>query len=154
MEGRRTDNQTRKLLQAEILSGIVMLSEAEACECLGLPSLEPAQALQRYVGQMLGSLIEGRSRYPAFQFDAANRRIYPNFQSLLEFPHVASRSDFWLLNWMLRPHFDFEGSPADALAGQSKEVVRVLLRAIAPEQHGLGQATSNRSVGTPHAAGA
>ncbi|WP_299846608.1 hypothetical protein [uncultured Paracoccus sp.] len=70
-----TDDITRKRLQAEILSGVVMFSEAEACECLGLPSADPAQALQRYEGKLLGFLINGQSRYPAFQFDIASRRM-------------------------------------------------------------------------------
>ena len=113
-----------------------MLSEAEACECLGLLSADPPQALPQYQGQMLGFPIDGQSRYPAFQFDTASRRIYPCFQSLLELTQAARWSDFRILNWMLRPHFDFEGSPADALAEHGDDVLQAIQRAIGLEQHG------------------
>lgn len=131
-----TEDSARTRLQSQILSGVILLNGKEACECLGLPSLEPAQALKQYEGQMLVFQIDGRSRYPAFQFDAADGRIYPSVKSLLELSQVANWSDFRLLNWMLRPHFDFEGSPADALAEHGKEVVHALQRAMASEKHG------------------
>lgn len=81
-------------------------------------------------------MISGRPKYPLFQFDIDNRRVHPAFVEILRAAEERKWSNFRLLNWMMRPHQDFSGTPADALADDGQAVQAAFLREIEAEVHG------------------
>ncbi|MFC3838176.1 hypothetical protein [Paracoccus rhizosphaerae] len=87
-------------------------------------------------GRLLRFRVAGTWRYPVFQFDSANRRVDPRFVEILVAARAAEWSDFRLLNWMMRPHLDFDGVPADGLQDPGTDVLAAFLRQIEPERHG------------------
>nr|WP_236637907.1 hypothetical protein [Mangrovicoccus ximenensis] len=95
----------RARLQTRLLAGLPMADQAEACELLGLSLANPSATMKRKEarGEILRFSVEGRARYPLFQFDVEARRIHPAMAAML-----ARRPDHWsdfrLLHWLTRPH--------------------------------------------------
>lgn len=121
-------------LRKQILSGVDMIDEARASELLGLPAANPAQVM-RSKGPVFCFQIEGRRFYPGFQFDPENHRIHPWFVQILRAARAAGWSEFRILNWMMRPHLDFDETPATSLADNGEEVLLAFLQEIVPEDH-------------------
>lgn len=122
-------------LRQQILSGVDMIDEARASELLGLPATDPAQVM-RPKGPVFCFRIGGRGGYPRFQFDPENHRIHPCFVQILRAAQAAGWDKFRILNWMMRPHLDFDETPATFLADQGEEVLLAFLQEIVPEDHG------------------
>lgn len=127
---------TRVRLQDQILDGVSMADPDQACTMLGLSQANPSQSLKRRERQLMKFMISGRPKYPLFQFDIDNRRVHPAFVEILRAAEERKWSNFRLLNWMMRPHQDFSGTPADALADDGQAVQAAFLREIEAEVHG------------------
>lgn len=132
---RRREAALRGALRRQILSGVEMVDEVEACGLLGLASTDPDWSSLK-LQELLHFRIAGRWKFPAFQFDPNNRRPYPGLVKIVAAAKAAGWSEFRLLNWMMRPHLDFDGVPADALEDQDEEVLEAFLRDSEPECHG------------------
>ncbi|MFG6080326.1 hypothetical protein ACEUZ9_000876 [Paracoccus litorisediminis] len=123
-------------LQNQILSGVEMADPAQACTFLGLSGANPSAALKRREAELMRFTIEGRVRYPIFQFEDDERRVYPAFAAILREAFASEWSNFRLLNWMMRPHLDFDDTPAKALGKEGDAVYAAFLREARPEMHG------------------
>ncbi|WP_419271150.1 hypothetical protein [Paracoccus sp. T5] len=123
-------------MRRQILSGVKMISGDEARAILGRPDACPSWCSLPKEGCLLRVRIAGSWRYPVFQFDLTNRRIDPGFVQILAAARAAEWSDLRLLNWLMRPHFDFDGVPAEALQDPDGAVLAAFLREIEPECHG------------------
>lgn len=132
---RRREAALRRALRRQILSGVEMVDEVEARKLLGLASTDPA-SFSSLQDQIICFRIAGKWSFPAFQFDTSNRRPYPGLAQIVAAAKAAGWSTFRLLNWMMRPHLDFDGVPADALRDQYEEVLEAFLRDSEPECHG------------------
>mgnify|MGYP001627512079 CR=1 FL=1 len=134
-EERRREAALRSALRRQILSGVEMVDEVEARRLLGLATTDPAwsSSLQ---DRIIRFRIAGRWSFPAFQFDPSNRRLYPGLAKIVAAARAAGWSEFRLLNWMMRPHLDFDGVPADALQDRDEEVLEAFLRDSEPDRHG------------------
>lgn len=123
-------------LQDQILDGVGMADVTEACALLGLSPANASQSMKRCEGQVMRFKILRRAKYPLFQFDVDNRRVYPAFITILDAASKHRWSNFRLLNWMTRQHLDFDMAPADALADDQEAVLAAFLREVEPEIHG------------------
>lgn len=132
----RREAALRRALRRQILSGVEMVDEVEACRLLGLAPTDPAWSSSQLQDQLLQFRIAGRWNFPAFQFDTSNRRPYPGLVKIVAAAKAAGWSSFRLLNWMMSPHLDFDGVPADALRDRDEEVLEAFLRDSEPECHG------------------
>lgn len=134
-ELRKALNRAR--LQELILSRTEMADQGQACALLGLSNANPSATMKRKEdrGGLLRFTVDGRASYPLFQFDVEGRRIYPAVARTLAL-RPANWSDFRLLNWFTTPHFDFDDTPAAALADAEAPVLAAFARAIEPQVHG------------------
>jgi hypothetical protein len=132
---RRREAALRHAMRRQILNGVEMVDEVEARRLLALASTDPAwsSSLQE---RIIRFRIAGKWSFPAFQFDSSNRRLYPGLVKIVAAAKAAGWSNFRLLNWMMRPHLDFDGVPADALRDQDEEVLEAFLRDSEPDCHG------------------
>lgn len=126
----------RRALRRQILSGVEMISGDEARAILGRSDACASWSSSPKEGCLLRFRVAGTWRYPFFQFDLINRRLNPEFVQILVAARAAEWSDLRLLNWMMRPHLDFDGVPADALKEPDGDVLAAFLREIEPECHG------------------
>lgn len=122
--------------EEEILAGVPMADQRAACELLGLSTKNPSATMSRKEGHMISFRREGRPNYPLLQFNLEERSIYPAIQELVGLAKEANWSNFRVLNWLLRPHRDFDGPPVDALSSRSPELLAAFERAIEPVEHG------------------
>lgn len=110
------EEKVRKMLHA----ATPMLSAEGACDLLDTETLPTAFSLE----------MEGAARYPLFQFDAENSRVFPVVQDILaELPEHWSQLS--LLYWFMQEHYDFDGPPAAAL-GSNPDGVMSAFRRVAP----------------------
>lgn len=117
---------TRAKLQTETLASVPMVDQGEACALLGLSDTNPSATLKRYEARnrILRFDWRGKAAYPLFQFDVAERRIYPALLKLMEM-----RPDDWggkmaLLHWLTRPNRSLSGArPCDRLAEDAGAIV-------------------------------
>ncbi|RJL06025.1 hypothetical protein D3P06_05025 [Paracoccus aestuarii] len=132
---RRREAALRHAMRRQILSGVEMVDEVEARRLLALASTDLAwsSSLQE---RIIRFRIAGKWSFPAFQFDSSNRRLYPGLVKIVAASRAAGWSEFRLLNWMMCPHLDFDGVPADALRDQDEEVLEAFLRDSEPDCHG------------------
>lgn len=118
---------TRAKLQTEILSSVDMVDQSGACTLLGLSDANPSATLKRYEAKdkILRFDVRGKASYPLFQFDVAERRIYPPLLSVMEM-----RTDNWggkmaLLHWLTRPNLSLEGHrPCDVISEREDAILR------------------------------
>ncbi len=134
MTGRRRAH--RRALRRRILGGVKMITNAEAHDLLGRSDAALSWSSLLKEGLLLRVRIAGNRRYLAFQFDLTNRRVDPRFVQIVAAARAAEWSDLRLLNWMMRPHFDLDEVPADALRDPESDVLAAFLREIEPECHG------------------
>jgi hypothetical protein len=127
----------RARLQEKILAGTSMVDQAQACELLGLSGANPSATMKRKEErrEILRFTLDGRVAYPLFQFDIEGRRIFPSMAKLIALK-PETWSDFRLLHWLTRPHFDFGAPPAERLGAEESEVVAAYEREIVPVEHG------------------
>lgn len=127
----------RARLQERILASTQMADQSEACELLGLSGANPSATMKRKEEkhELLRFTVDGRAAYPLLQFDVEGRRIYPAIREI-----IAAKPDHWsdfrLLNWLVRPHLDFDDSPGAALGSEPEAVIAAFAREIEPEVHG------------------
>jgi vacuolar-type H+-ATPase subunit H len=126
----------RARLQESILKDVPMVDQRQACELLGLSTRNASATMARREDDTLHFRIDGKMKYPLLQFDVEARQIYPALRDILDLAREAGWSNFRLLNWLLRPHMDFDTVPADALGRADAEVMAALRRAIRPDMHG------------------
>ncbi|WP_172327175.1 hypothetical protein [Mangrovicoccus sp. HB161399] len=128
----------RARLQTRLLDGLPMADQAEACELLGLSLANPSATMKRkeQKGEILRFSVEGRARYPLFQFDVEARRIHPAMAAILS-RRPDSWSDFRLLHWLTRPHAALDGAtPAATLGHRPAEVLAAFGLAAERPDHG------------------
>lgn len=113
-----------------------MIEEADVRELLGLLDAGASSPTVMQLEQLLRFKSAGSWRYPAFQFDGSNRRVYLSFVRIHAAARAAERSNFRLLNWMMRPHMDFERLPAASLSERGEDVLMAFLRETTSEYHG------------------
>jgi hypothetical protein len=126
----------RARLQEKILAGVPMADQAQACVLLGLSGANPSATMKRKEagGEVLRFTIDGRAAYPLLQFDVEGRRIFPAIARIIAI--APAWSHFRILHWLTRPHLDFDGTPAEALAGAADAVLAAFAREIEPVAHG------------------
>lgn len=126
----------RARLQEKIIASTPMVDQSEACELLGLSKANASATMKRKEDrhELLRFTVDGRPSYPLFQFDVEGRRIYPAMARLIS-KKPGTWSDFRLLHWLIRPHLDFEGTPAQSL-GDVEAVAAAFEREIEPTVHG------------------
>lgn len=112
-----------------------MIAETELCKLLegrpsSLPKTEPLNV------SCLRFRVRRRWLFPAFQFDPLGRRILPGLELIIEAARAAGWSDLRLLNWLMRPHVDFDAAPAAALQTHPDDVLAALRRQIESQVHG------------------
>lgn len=127
----------RARLQERILAATPMAGQAEACELLGLSGTNPSATMRRKErrGEFLRFSLDGKPVYPLLQFDVEERRVYPAIRKLLA-AKPEGWSNFRVLHWLIRPHLDFEETPAAALAGDPDAVLAAFERECEPIVHG------------------
>lgn len=125
-----------RALRRQILSGVKMISGAEARDLVGRSDADRSWSSLLKEGCLLRFRVAGSRRYPLFQFDPTNRRVEPRLVEILAAARAAEWSALRLLNWMMRPPLDFDGVPADALKEPDGAVLAAFLREIEPECHG------------------
>ncbi len=128
----------RARLQTRLLSGLPMTDQAEACELLGLSLANPSATMKRKEqrNEILRFSVEGRARYPLFQFDVEGRRIHPAMAEMLA-RRPDSWSDFRLLHWLTRPHAALESAtPAAVLGTRAQDVLAAFDLAAERPDHG------------------
>nr|WP_157217989.1 hypothetical protein [Sphingomonas formosensis] len=127
----------RARLQERILAGTQMADQADACVLLGLSGANPSATMKRKEEkhELLRFTVDGRAAYPLLQFDVEGRRIYPAMSHMIA-AKPAHWSDFRLLNWLTRPHLDFDDTPGAALGSEPDAVIAAFEREIEPEVHG------------------
>jgi hypothetical protein len=133
---RRREAKLRQKLRRQILSGVQMLDEAEVHQLLYTASTDATWCSLQLQDQFLRFRIAGKWNYPAFQFDMSSRTPYPGLVQIVAVSKAAGWSNFRLLNWMMLPHMDFDGTPADSLQNVGGAVLEAFLRASEPEYHG------------------
>ncbi len=79
--------------------------------------------------------FEGEEWLPVLQFEGENRLVLPAIRTILEIK-PDRWSSFRLLDWLMRPHVEFQGSPASVLGDRGEEVVAAFRRSIEPPRHG------------------
>ena len=126
----------RARLQEKIIASTPMVDQADACELLGLSKANASATMKRKEDrrELLRFTVDGRPSYPLFQFDVEGRRIYPAMARLIS-TKPATWSDFRLLHWLIRPHLDFDDTPAQSL-GNVEAVTSAFEREIEPIVHG------------------
>lgn len=112
-----------------------MIEEVEARQMLRVPPVA-TEPVAPGLTQLLRFRVSGVWRYPSFQFDLSNQRLHPDFVPVLAAARAAGWSDYRFLNWMMRPHFDFDELPADALRVRGNDVLMTFLRESETECHG------------------
>lgn len=135
-EKRSREAKLCRAFRRQILSGVLMLDETEVYQLLCAASTDAAWSSVELQGKLLRFRIAGRWNYPAFQFDMSSCRPYPGLVQIVAASKAAGWSNFRLLNWMMRPHLDFDGVPADALKNLDGEVLEAFLRDSEPQCHG------------------
>ncbi|WP_226898632.1 antitoxin Xre/MbcA/ParS toxin-binding domain-containing protein [Mangrovicoccus algicola] len=128
----------RVRLQTGVLAGLPMADQAEACELLGLSLANPSATMRRkeQKGEILRFTLEGRARYPLFQFDAEAQRLHPAMSAILA-ERPAGWSDFRLLYWLTRPHRALgDATPAARLGRDPGAVLAAFRDAAEPADHG------------------
>lgn len=127
----------RARLQERILASTQMADQSEACELLGLSGANPSATMKRKEEkhELLRFTVDGRAAYPLLQFDVEGRRVYPALSQIIA-AKPAHWSDFRLLNWLAKPHLDFDESPGAALGREPEAVIAAFAREIEPEVHG------------------
>lgn len=131
------DTLNRVRLQERILDSVHLVSQKEACELLGMSKKNPAATMKRKEEnrELLRFNRDGRAVYPLLQFDPDARRIYPEIKEMISMTEDW-RSNYQILSWLIRPHLDFDGSPAEALKTQGDAVVAAFARETAAPSHG------------------
>lgn len=126
----------RARLQEKIIASTPMVDQSDACELLGLSKANASATMKRKEDrrELLRFNVDGRPSYPLFQFDVEGRRIYPAMSRLISAKPVVW-SDFRLLHWLIRPHLDFDDTPAQSL-GNIEAVTSAFEREIEPAVHG------------------
>lgn len=130
-----SDARRRRVLRRRILSRVAMIEEVEARQMLRVPPVA-TEPVAPGLTQLLRFRVSGVWRYPSFQFDLSNQRLHPDFVPVLAAARAAGWSDYRFLNWMMRPHFDFDELPADALRVRGNDVLMTFLRESETECHG------------------
>lgn len=127
----------RARVQEKLLASVPCVDQTEACILLGLSTSNPSATMKRKEerGEVLRFTLEGRAAYPLLQFDVEGRRVFPGVQKILS---LAPRtwSNFRILHWLIRPHLDFESTPAAALGTEEERVLEAFSREIEPADHG------------------
>ena len=130
---------TRAKLQTEILASVPMVAQGEACALLGLSDTNPSATLKRYEtrDRILRFAWKGKAAYPLFQFDVAERRIYPTLIELMKM-----RTDDWgskmaLLHWLTRPNRSLGGErPCDRLVDGADAILASFTAELSEPFHG------------------
>lgn len=132
---KRALNRVR--LQNELLKATTLVDQKRACELLGKSPSNPSATMKRVESDQapLKFTDNGRVKYPLFQFDIDNRRIFPVLKELRKI-QPDNYSDFMLLHWLTRPHLDLHGPPADALKTNPDAVLEAFSREVEPVRHG------------------
>ncbi len=132
------DALNRARLQERILAGVAMADQAQACELLGLSRSNPSATMSRKEqrGELLRFTIDGKVQYPLFQFDVEGRQLYPQVAQIIALARQRGWSNFRILNWFLRPHLDFDETPAASLSRDGPAVVAAFERSAEPPTHG------------------
>ncbi len=130
--------ETRARSRAETDRPYLMVNQNEACTLLNL-DVNSAAVLRDLEAnnRVLRFGREGYAAYPLFQFDVANRRVYPALVELLEM-----RTDDWgsrmaLLQWLDRPNQSIGGErPSNRLAGDASAIINSFDAEIRQLRHG------------------
>jgi hypothetical protein len=130
---------TRAKLQTETLSSVPMVEQGQACTLLGLSDANPSATMKRYEAKdrILRFDWKGKAAYPFFQFDVAERRIYPALLKIMKM-----RTDDWggkmaLLHWLTRPNRSLGGGrPCDRLTEDADALVVAFEAEISAPLHG------------------
>lgn len=132
------DALNRARLQERILAGVAMADQAQACELLGLSRSNPSATMSRKEqrGELLRFTIDGKVQYPLFQFDVEGRRLYREVGQIIALGRQMGWSNFRMLNWFMRPHLDFDETPAAGLSRDGAGVVAAFKRSAEPPTHG------------------
>ena len=114
-----------------------MVDQSQACELLGLSATNASAIMERREDkrELLRFTMGGRSSYPLFQFDVEGRRIFAVMTSLIALK-PRTWSDFRLLQWLTRPHLDFDGAPSEFLSLQEQAIADAFWRETEPSVHG------------------
>lgn len=131
------DTLNRVRLQERLLDSVHLVSQKEACELLGMSKKNPSATMSRKEenGELLRFTRDGRAVYPLLQFDPDARRLYPEIKEMIAMAE-GWRSHYQILSWLVRPHLDFDGTPAEALKTHGDAVIAAFARETAEQSHG------------------
>lgn len=131
------DTLNRVRLQERLLDSVHLVNQKEACELLGMSKKNPSATMNRKEdgGELLRFTRDGRAVYPLLQFDPDARRLYPEIKEMIAMAEDW-RSHYQILSWLVRPHLDFDGTPAEALKSQGDAVIAAFARETAEQSHG------------------
>lgn len=131
---RAVSRQSR--VREEILAGVEMIDEAEACRLLDLEDEGRGRFREDYGTRVISFEIDGQSRFPLFQFDSVSGTIFSAIVELRLDAIEAGWSDLRLLNWLLRPHLDLPDTPVNCLGRDGAAVAEAFRRGAQPPMHG------------------
>lgn len=131
------DTLNRVRLQERLLDSVHLVNQKEACELLGMSKKNPSATMSRKEenGELLRFTRDGRAVYPLLQFDPDARRLYPEIKEMIAMAEDW-RSNYQILSWLVRPHLDFDGTPAEALKTYGDAVIAAFARETAEQSHG------------------
>ena len=124
-------------LRRRVLTAVTSVGEQEACVLLDVSTTGSDDGLSCIGnhGKMLRFEVDGRPRYPLFQFDVEHHRVVPGLSAILV-AKPPGWSDYRLLHWLTTPHADFGRTPAEAIASDSDAVLAAFQREVDPPCHG------------------
>lgn len=135
----RSDDRARTVRRDRLRKAIFA-----SCEFIGdaglmalMPGCSSTKAIEKLVTdcELLCLVSDGKRAYPCFQFDPVSRSVLPIMRELLD-ARPDGYSGYQLLAWLLRPHLDFNGPPADVLHEEPEKILDAFYREIRPRTHG------------------
>lgn len=139
MMSERSDDRARTVRRDRLRKAIFA-----SCEFIGdaglmalMPDCSSTKAIEKFVTdcELLCLVSDGKRIYPRFQFDLDSRSVLPIMREILH-ARPDGYTEYQLLAWLLRPHLDFDGPPADALREKPEKILDAFYREIRPRTHG------------------